>query len=1080
MRTYYRPAFVLVISLASLFIVLTLTRESKAFRGCNDVRDAASIYHCWPNYGVADRPAGQGPDGNGTKRWGFCYELGQQGFQLHDVTYNGISVAKKINLAYVLTRYAQPNNATSPSTNPTTCGGGQAGGMDGPAYDDTPIAGALNLPQAEMGCVHVPSTVCSLGTRSCDSSSSLCTNTTQTCASDADCIGQPGSGTLDPADCTGLCVPCEGVCAGTQVETNVAIEESGQGEVSTGGNAADLILTATTYSNGHQIVQRYRFKGDGTLVPSVRLGGTGSDLAWHQHIAHWQFDFNLPGASAGNDVIQRCDPGGSCAINGTGWTSRSCECATSAAGTEWRVFDPADTSAPGVPLHSVVIQGGPNDGTPNVCGSADKTYCAVRTDAMTNDGLVPSPVNCQDGLNDYAANTSCGNLAVGAPITFWYLAHATHNPCDPAQQAFCDPSLGNEALGPVLKLTGAGWSNFEGVFTQRNNAQRTGANLSETVLNTTNVAAGLNRTRAIDVDGQILAQPLFTTIPGGRNVVYIATMANNVYAVDADSGAIIASRTPLDGRSYRMFDADSGCGGIANPFFGITSTPVIDPTTSTLFLVTKTDDSAPGDPIPHTATFHLHALDLTTLDDVAPPVNIAEQSGIPNITAGSGSPALFHTHLQNNRPGLLFDHGFVYLGFAALPFDDDHWAGFVFSYQYMGGQFTPVAQVALSPNGGAGVWQAGNGLVADPSGNVYFQTGNSATANASSLSDLGEGVVQVTSGTLTFGHAFIAAGSDLLNIEDLDLASSGPFLVPFAGGGTGFRLVAGGKQGLLTVHDPSDVSGALQTIRATFNQYFHIPCLSGQCPGQPCPPGQTCPRGTSARSYYPHIHSNPVVWERTVGGGTETRVYLWGERDMLRALLYDKTAGSFVTQPLDNATFFGKEISGMCDPAANLPCFTAPDVPNTAQHVTPDTSVPGFNGVSHIGPNGMPGGSLSLSANGADPASGIVWVATNTAGDSEAEFVPGILRAYAAAPSGGNLVELWNNKNDAAYFLAKFTPPTVFGGRVYVPANTVELTDHTIPDPSQPFRPASPAGECGSAWATDPLEIHGHIYVYGP
>src|SRR5690348_15423231 len=104
-------------SFASALVVVTLAPESKAFRGCEDVRDNATIAHCWPSYGGADRPMGEQPGGNGTKRWGFCYTYGKHGLELQDVTYDSIPVAKKINLAYVLTRYAQPNNKVNPSAN---------------------------------------------------------------------------------------------------------------------------------------------------------------------------------------------------------------------------------------------------------------------------------------------------------------------------------------------------------------------------------------------------------------------------------------------------------------------------------------------------------------------------------------------------------------------------------------------------------------------------------------------------------------------------------------------------------------------------------------------------------------------------------------------------------------------------------------------------------------------------------------------------------------------------------------------------------------------------------------------------
>jgi hypothetical protein len=617
------------------------------------------------------------------------------------------------------------------------------------------------------------------------------------------------------------------------------------------------------------------------------------------------------------------------------------------------------------------------------------------------------------------------------------------NPCNGAE--VCQASICVFAAAPVT----------EGVLTQRNDNRRTGATLTESVLSTSNVSRGLQRLFSLDVEGQIIAQPLYArgvrVGTADRNVLYVVTMANHAYAFDADSGALIAHRA-LDGRPYRMFDGGS-CGGIANPFFGLAATPVIDPATNTLFLISKTDDApAITDPRPHPASFHLHALDLASLADrPGSPLLITDESNIPNA-ADATKLTTFRARLQNSRPGLLLDHGFLYLGFAALPFDDQPWHGFVFAYTYDGALFTRVGAISFSTvaNGG-GVWQAGNGMPADPSGNVYAQTGNTATVNMSSITELGEGIVKVAPGaTGLAGTPYIPPDSDVLNAEDMDLGSSGPLLLPSTGAG-GFRLLGAGKQGLFTLHELANISVDVQRFRATFNQHAMLPILQAH--------------DTGARAFYPHVHSTPVVWERAVGGGTETRVYTWGERDVLRGYLYDKASG-FALQPLAMSDY----------PNSNClqsPCFTSPDVPFKAQHASPDLAFNGVHGVSHKGPNGMPGGMLSISANGTDAASGIVWANINTVGDSEAEFAPGVLRAYRAEPVSGKLVELWNNKDEAAYFMAKFTPPTIFNGRVYLPVNTVAGVNMSVP-----FRPASPPNTCGSAWTTDPADVHGRVFVY--
>ena len=170
----------------------------------------------------------------------------------------------------------------------------------------------------------------------------------------------------------------------------------------------------------------------------------------------------------------------------------------------------------------------------------------------------------------------------------------------------------------AFAMTGMALSQVE-VVTNHNDGSRTGANLSETILNASNVnTSNFGKLFPRTVDGQIYAQPLYLSqVPvagqGRRNVVYVATEHNTVYAFDADNAATSAPLWQVNlGPSVPSGDICQNMGG--SPFcpypdlvpeIGITSTPVIDPATGTLYVVTKTKTAG-------AYQFLLHALDVAS------------------------------------------------------------------------------------------------------------------------------------------------------------------------------------------------------------------------------------------------------------------------------------------------------------------------------------------------------------------------------------------------------------------------------------------------------------------------------------
>jgi len=219
------------------------------------------------------------------------------------------------------------------------------------------------------------------------------------------------------------------------------------------------------------------------------------------------------------------------------------------------------------------------------------------------------------------------------------------------------------------------------------------------------------------VDGFIYGQPLYVpqvTIAGVKhNVVYVATENDSVYAFDAESNGG-ADANPL--WQVTLLDAAHGAGTGATPTdsgtdntctdliptIGVTSTPVIDPSTGTMYVESKTKESG--------NFFHrLHALDIT---------NGAEKVSQPTTITTSGFNSLMHT----NRPGLLLLNGIVYVAYAS-DCDNQPYHGWIFAYD--AATLSQKAVFNESPNGReGGFWMAGSGIAADLAANIYIASGN--------------------------------------------------------------------------------------------------------------------------------------------------------------------------------------------------------------------------------------------------------------------------------------------------------------------------------------------------------------------
>ena len=366
-------------------------------------------------------------------------------------------------------------------------------------------------------------------------------------------------------------------------------------------------------------------------------------------------------------------------------------------------------------------------------------------------------------------------------------------------------------------------------------------------LETTLTPADVNRTQfgmlfKRVVDDQLYTQPLVVTgvvVGGGtRDLVYVTTVNNSVYAFDAnDAEASLPVWHVNFGMPADLHSTDFGCLDI-NGKMGIIGTPVIDKAHGVLYVVALTRAGAPTGPLTG-FTQRLHALDLATGADLP-------ESPVMIKAAG------FNALMQNQRPALMLANGMVYVGYASHC-DKDPYHGFLIAYDA-----TTLARVSVlntSPTGSeASIWQSGQGPAADTDGNVYVVTGNGSWDGVRNFS---ESFMKLTP-HLKLLDWFTPTNHFALDKRDDDLDSSGATLIP----GT-HLVVGGGKQGVLYTLDTRNL-GHLGDEHAV--QHF---------------------QATAS-----HLHSL-VFWHSAKNGDL---LYVWGQKD--KAKVYKFQENRFGETPL--------------------------------------------------------------------------------------------------------------------------------------------------------------------------------------
>jgi hypothetical protein len=343
---------------------------------------------------------------------------------------------------------------------------------------------------------------------------------------------------------------------------------------------------------------------------------------------------------------------------------------------------------------------------------------------------------------------------------------------------------------------------------------RTGQNLKETILTQANVnSTTFGQLGAFTVDGKVDAQPLYLSavaVPsvGTKNVLYVATEHDSVYAFDADSvsGNTTAFlwKVSLLGSGETTSD-ERGCSQIT-PEIGVTSTPVIDRTRGThgaIYVVGMSKD-ANGNLFQR-----LHALDLTTGAELFGGPMLIEATYPGTGDSSSGGNVVFEAQQYKERPGLLQIGGTIYTTWSSHC-DNVPYTSWVISYD--ANTLAQTSVLNLVPNGsGGGIWMAGTAPGADASGNIYFMVGNGdfdTTLNASGFpanANCGQCYVRLSSGApITLLDYFTPSNSVSESNGDVDFGSGGPLLLPDlvdTNGATRHLAVGSGKDAIIYVVD---------------------------------------------------------------------------------------------------------------------------------------------------------------------------------------------------------------------------------------------------------------------------------------
>jgi hypothetical protein len=389
---------------------------------------------------------------------------------------------------------------------------------------------------------------------------------------------------------------------------------------------------------------------------------------------------------------------------------------------------------------------------------------------------------------------------------------------------------GPAVMAALLFMSAAAFraSGQTSITTYHYDNNRSGWNQNESVLTPANVRRkSFGLLQMVRLDDQVDAQPLVVPgvqitkgkYQGTHDVVYVASEGNTIYAIDVHSGTVLLSPkfgTPV---SYPL-----GCNN-NGPNVGITSTPVIDPSSNTLYvMIYMQEKSGPA--------YHLHALDLGSLTDKVKPRLVTASHPL-----NDGTQFNFNATYQRQRPGLLLTNGSIYAGFGSFcDYGANLSRGWLLGWT--AGTLEPFAsnqlldQQATDPDDFflSSIWMSGYGPATDDEGNILFVTGNSDYSGTTydGVTNIQESVIKISPALTTVLDLFTPYDWPQLDQGDIDFGSGGVLVLPDQPGPIPHLAVAAGKEGNMFLMNEDNLGGYSQSQNNVLGTYAIGGCWCGE------------------------------------------------------------------------------------------------------------------------------------------------------------------------------------------------------------------------------------------------------------